>query len=89
MDQVSFIFWPIFVAINFYFFRQETPVDVNLKIGLDTFVLNKPDGDLSKNIDVKQEEITSVVYYKNADGQPAVMKYVSPFDKSDKIRNGK
>ena len=43
---------------------------------------------MSKNIDVKQEEITSVVYYKDATGQPAVMKYVSPFDKSDKIRNG-
>ena len=75
--------------MNFYFFRQETPVDQNLKIGLDTYVLNKRDGDLSNNIDVKQEEITSVVYYKDATGQPAVMKYVSPFDKSDKIRNGK
>ena len=75
--------------MNFYFFRQETPVDQNLKIGLDTYVLNKRDGDLSNNIDVKQEEITSVVYYKDDTGQPAVMKYVSPFDKSDKIRNGK
>jgi len=74
--------------MNFYFFRQETPVDQNLKIGL-TYVLNKRDGDLSNNIDVKQEEITSVVYYKDPTGQPAVMKYVSPFDKSDKIRNGK
>ena len=64
-------------------------MDQNLKIGLDTYILNKRDGDLSNNIDVKQEEITSVVYYKDATGQPAVMKYVSPFDKSDKIRNGK
>ena len=64
-------------------------MDKNLKIGLDTYVLNKRDGDLSNNIEVKQEEITSVVYYKDATGQPAVMKYVSPFDKSDKIRNGK
>ena len=64
-------------------------MDQNLKIGLDTYVRNKRDGDSSNNIDVKQEEITSVVYYKDATGKPAVMKYVSPFDKSDKIRNGK
>lgn len=71
---------------TFAWIKQETPVDVDLKIGLDSFVLNKPDGDLSKNINVRQEEITSVVYYKDATGQPAVMKYVSPYDKSDKIR---
>ena len=89
MDQVKYAQFLTHFCYLKFLFRQETPVNQNLKIGTDTFVLNKQDGDLSKNIDVKQEEITSVVYYKDATGQPAVMKYVSPFDKSDKIRNGK
>ena len=76
-------------GLYYILFRQETPVDVDLKIGNDKFVLNKQSGDLSKNIAVKQEKITSVLYYKDASGNPAVMQYDSPYDKSDKIRTGK
>ena len=74
--------------IFIYYFRQDIPRDVNLKIGNNDYPLNKQSGDMSDNIAVLTEEITSVVYYKDASGQPAVMRYISPQDKSDKIRNG-
>ena len=51
--------------------------------------MNKAETDESskKDIAVHHEQITSIVHYKNASGLQT-MKYVSPVDKSDKIRIG-